>query len=76
MYTFAPRHLHLCGVSSATDTHGLMVERRALKLLSEGSDNKLPLVKGEKHTRETLNVPQHLRHVVSDTLFSKKSSVF
>lgn len=22
MYTFAPRHLHLCGVSSATDTHG------------------------------------------------------
>lgn len=35
----------------------LMVERHALKLFSEGSDYKLPFVKGEKHTRELFNVP-------------------
>lgn len=68
MYTFAPRHLHLCGVSSAPDTHGLMVERHALKLLSEGSDNKLPFVKGETHRRDpqrpSASQTRSFRHLV------------
>lgn len=63
--THLPLDSRICVVLALQQT--LILERHALKLLSEGSDYKLPFVKSEKHTREALNVRP---------LFSKKSSVF